>query len=874
MSDAPSLTPMMAQYQAFQKQHPDCIVLFRMGDFYEVFFENAKRVADCLKIQLTERNKNRDNAAAMCGIPWHQLYAYVPLLLEAGHKVAIAEQMETPEEAALRTGGKDKVLLRREVVRVLTPGTDIEETLLSPQTPHFLCALAFDQDHVSVAWCDVSTRDAFVQTLPTAQLSNLLYFLDPKEILIRDQDLRDRLDPFFRDARKTSLSPQPASLFFLPRAQRAWQALYKTQDLSVFAPFQDAEIIAFGVILQYLGTTGCGVALNPPQQIRRDDALRYDMATARNLELFYTQNAGKSGSLLSVLDHCQTAAGHRLLREHLMRPLVQTDGITARWDAVDYGVSHPDFTRQVSETMTPLADVRRLLTRLTAGAGQPRDLIALMQTLAGCEHIKAFAAQYPPPPPLLADALANLPSHSPLGQTLSDALNPDPTKTLRDGGMIRTGYHGKLDALRTFAAQGERHLRDLEARYQALYPKAGLRYKTNNLLGAFLECAPKNADGLPRDLFIHRQSLANAIRYTTTEMQEVEARLSRSTAEALALEKDLFAALTAQVLTEAPRLIAMADAVALLDVLLTHARNALNEQWCRPVVVPEPSLLITAGRHPVIEARQRQQRFVPNDTQLKPGSAMVILTGPNMAGKSTYLRQNALMVIMAQMGSFVPAQAMTFGLCDRVFCRVGAADDLASGKSTFMVEMTETATILHQATPSSLVIMDEMGRGTATFDGLSLAWSTLEYLHDGRRPRTLFATHYHELSELSQTHRGLRCMQMDVATMGEDIQFLHSLSSGAAAHSYGLHVAQLAGVPKAVIARARVILNNLERLREQAQTQPTFLAPEPAPSSPEKVHPVLAALSQTDPDTLTPLQALGLISQWRGMIEGMFTPKR
>ncbi len=874
MSDAPTLTPMMAQYQAFQDQYPDAIVLFRMGDFYEVFFENAKRVAECLKIQLTERNKNRDNAAAMCGIPWHQLYAYVPMLLEAGHKVAIAEQMETPEEAALRTGGKDKVLLRREVVRVLTPGTVIEETLLSPQTPYFLCALAFDKERVSVAWCDVSTRDAFVQTLPTDQLANLLYVLDPKEILIRDQDLQDRLDPFFRAARKTSLSPQPASLFFLPRAQRAWEALYKTQDLSVFAPFQDAEIIAFGVILQYLGTTGCGVSLNPPVQVRLEDTLRYDMATARNLELFYTQTGGKAGSLLSVVDHCQTSAGHRLLRDHLMRPLVQEGAIMARWDAVDYGVFHPDFTRQVSEKMTSLADVRRILTRLTAGAGQPRDLIALMQTLAGCEHIKAFAAGYPAPPPLLAEALARLPSHSTLGQTLSDALNPDPTRTLRDGGVIRTGYHGQLDALRTFAADGERHLRDLEARYQALYPKAGLRYKTNNLLGAFLECAPKNAEGLPKDLFIHRQSLANAVRYTTTEMQEVEARLSRSTSEALALEKDLFAALTAQVLTEAPRLIAMADAVALLDVLLTHARNALNEQWCRPVVVPEPSLLITAGRHPVIEARQRHQRFVPNDTQLKPGSAMVILTGPNMAGKSTYLRQNALMVIMAQMGSFVPAHAMTFGLCDRVFCRVGAADDLASGKSTFMVEMTETATILHQATPSSLVIMDEMGRGTATFDGLSLAWSTLEYLHDGRRPRTLFATHYHELSELPQTHRGLRCMQMDVATMGEDIQFLHSLSSGAAAHSYGLHVAQLAGVPKAVIARARVILNNLERLREQAQTQPTFLPPEPPPQTVDAPHPVLSALAQINPDAVTPLEALHLISQWRGMIEGMFTPKR
>lgn len=859
---------MMAQYQAFQDQHPDCIVLFRMGDFYEVFFENAKVVADCLKIQLTERNKNRDNAAAMCGIPWHQLYAYVPLLLEAGHKVAIAEQMETPEEAALRSGGKDKILLRREVIRVLTPGTVIEETLLSPIAPHFLCALAFHQDCVSVAWCDVSTRDAFVQTVPAGQLSNLLYFLDPKEILIHEQDMRDRLDPLFKTARKTSLSPQPASLFFLPRAQRAWQALYKTQDLSVFAPFQDTEIIAFGVMLQYLGTTGCGVALNPPQQIRLEDTLRYDMATARNLELFHAQHGGKVGSLLSVLDHCQTAGGHRLLREHMMRPSLKTPEILARWDAVDYGRHHPDFTRQVVEKMAGLADVRRLLTRLTAGAGQPRDLIALMQTLAGCAHIKAFAAHYPAPPPLLAEALAPLPSYSALGQTLEEALNPDPTKTLRDGGVIRTGYHGQLDALRAFAAQGEGHLRDIEARYQTLYPKVGLRYKTNNLLGAFLECAPKHAEGLPKDLFIHRQSLANAVRYTTVEMQEIESRLSRSTAEALALEKDLFSTLTAQVLAEAPALMAMADGVALLDVLLTHARNAITHQWCRPVVVPEPSLLITAGRHPVIEARQRHQRFVPNDTHLRPSSGMVILTGPNMAGKSTYLRQNALMVIMAQMGSFVPAQAMTFGLCDRVFCRVGAADDLASGKSTFMVEMTETATILHQATPSSLVIMDEMGRGTATFDGLSLAWSTLEYLHDGRRPRTLFATHYHELSELPQTHRGLRCMQMDVATMGEEIQFLHSLSPGAAAHSYGLHVAQLAGVPKAVIARARVILNTLERLREQAQSQPTFLPPEPpAPElPPAPLHPVLAALSAIDPDTLTPLQALGLISGWRGMV--------
>jgi DNA mismatch repair protein MutS len=858
---------MMAQYAAFQDQHPDCIVLFRMGDFYEVFFDNAKIVADCLKIQLTERNKNKDNAAAMCGIPWHQLYAYVPMLLEAGHKVAIAEQMETPEEAALRTGGKDKVLLRREVIRVLTPGTVIEESLLSPHTPHFLCALAFEKDSVAVAWCDVSTNDAFLQTVSVAQLPNLLYFLDPKELLVKDQDLRDRLDPSLRAARKTTISPQPASLFFPQRAQRAWETLYKTKDFSVFAPFSEAEVIAFGVLLQYLGTTGCGVALKPPQQVRLDDTLRYDMATAKNLELFAAQNGGRGGSLLSILDTCQTGAGRRLLRDHLMRPLMQAKDIESRWDAVTYGVTHPDFTRQISEKMTGLADVRRILTRLAAGAGQPRDLIALMQTLSGYEHIKAFAASYPDHPPLLVEILAHLPSYSALGQTLALALNPDPTKTLREGGVIRTGYHGQLDALRAFSDEGERHLLDLENRYQALYPKAGLRYKSNNLLGVFLECAAKNAEGLPKDLFIHRQSLANAIRYTTVEMQEIEARLSRSTAEALALEKDLFSTLITQVLQDAPSLSSMADSAALLDVMLTHARNALAHRWCRPTLTPEPTLIITAGRHPVVESLQRQSAFVPNDTQLKPGSNMIILTGPNMAGKSTYLRQNALMMILAQMGSFVPARAMTFGLCDRVFCRVGAADDLASGKSTFMVEMTETATILHQATPSSLVIMDEMGRGTATFDGLSLAWSTLEYLHDGRRPRTLFATHYHELAELPETRRSLRCMQMDVATVGEDIQFLHSLSPGAAAHSYGLHVARLAGVPSAVIARASVLLKNLESLRHQAQMQPTFLAltPEPEPE-PELLHPVLSALSAVDPDTLTPLQALGLISQWRSLL--------
>ena len=594
------------------------------------------------------------------------------------------------------------------------------------------------------------------------------------------------------------------------------------------------------------------------------------MSTARNLEIFSTTTGEKRGSLFELLNNCQTAMGSRLLRDHLTRPLMQITEIERRLNAVQFGVSNHDFTKYLTAKLSNICDIKRIIARLSTGGGQPRDLIALASTLMIAENIKSYCQTYVHlMPELLLGVFHEFPDHNALAQTLQHALNPDPLLNLRDGGVIRSGFHGQLDALRDFTNQGKNHINELELRYQKLYPKIAFRYKYNNLIGSFFECSSKNAPQVPTDLFIHRQSLTDAVRYTTLELQELDSRLSRNKEEVIALERELFDKLVTQALKSVATLNAIADAIAWLDIILNHARNAIDYNWTCPQLCDDYSLIIKGGRHPIIENSHKQQshsQFTPNDTNLVNNQQMIILTGPNMAGKSTYLRQNAIVVLMAQMGSFVPATAAQIGIVDRIFCRVGASDDLASGKSTFMVEMTETATILHQATSSSLVIMDEMGRGTATFDGLSLAWATLEYLHDTKRPRTLFATHYHELAQLPQQYPAIKCMKMDVITDNQTIVFLHSISNGAAEHSYGLYVAKLAGLPSAVTNRALVILKQMESLQNYANQQPSLLPTNTKIAeqiTPE--NPIISEINSINPNDLTPMQALSLINKWKSI---------
>ena len=879
------VTPMMTQYLAIKRQHPDVLLFYRMGDFYEMFFEDAVAAARALSITLTKRGKHLGRDIPMCGVPVHSHENYLARLISQGFKVAVCEQTEDP--AAARKRG-NKSVVARDVIRVITPGTLTEDTLLEARRHNYLAALGEAQGGLGLAWLDVSTGAFHMQPLAGKDVGAALARLDPGEVVVSDR-LSERPEFFetFRDW-KDRLTPLPTSRFDSRNGQRRLEGLFEVKTLESFGAFGRAELAAGGALIDYVALTQKGrlPRIGRPRRIAAGAVMEIDAATRRNLELAETLAGERRGSLLGVIDRTVSGAGARLLAVRLSAPLTDCAAINGRLDEVQYFIDDEARRHAVRALLARCPDIERALSRLTLGRGGPRDLAAVREGLAlSAEVREALAGDGPPPPDGIAVAATGLGHHGDIVERLGRALGPELPLYARDGGFIAPGYTPQLDELRTLRDESRRLIAGLQSRYATETDIQNLKIRHNNVLGYFVEVAAKQAPRMPTGAdapFVHRQTMANAVRYTTVELGELEGRIARAAEGAVALELELFEDLVGEVAGRAEGIAEAAAALAALDVAAALAELARERRHCRPVVDDSLEFAVEGGRHAVVEAALEERgdgSFVANGCALGGGAEgcrVWLLTGPNMAGKSTFLRQNALIAVLAQMGAYVPAEAARIGVVDRLFSRVGAADDLARGRSTFMVEMVETAIILHQAGPQSLVILDEIGRGTATFDGLSIAWAVVEHLHEVGRCRTLFATHYHELTALAAKLAGLACYTMRVKEWQGDVVFLHEVVPGAAERSYGIHVGRLAGLPDAVIGRAEEVLASLEEgnqssaLTRLADDLPLFSAAagEGREVAAAGLSPLEEELAAIDADELTPRQALELVYRLRSLLGG------
>src|SRR5713226_2090784 len=874
----PAASPVMVQYHEIKEANPGCLLFFRMGDFYELFFDDAVAAAQALDIALTKRGRHEGADIPMCGVPVHTAETYLARLIRAGFKVAMCDQIEDPAEAR-RRGGKGPV--RRAVIRVVTAGTLTEEGLLDARRHNYLAGLAEAGGEIGLAWLDLSTGGFALAPTSEPALAGDLARLMPGEILLPERMLtRPALFELFAEW-KPALTPLPNARFESDAARRRLENFYGVGALDGFGNFGRAELAEAGALVDYVGLTQQGRAphLEPPRRVAPGTVMQIDAATRRNLELVSTLAGERRGSLLATIDRTVTAAGARLLTEDLAAPLTAVAAINARLDAVQFFVDRPEMRAALRDRLRHCPDIERALTRLSLGRGGPRDLAALRDGLGETARIRAIllAPGLVPLPELLARAERGLGEHGPLVDRLQRALAAELPLFARDGGFIAPGYAAELDQLRELRDASRRTIAALQARYAEATGVASLRIRHNNVIGYYIEVSAANVERLGGQLgadFIHRQTMAGALRYTTVELSELASKIASAADRALALELRLFDDLAGDIIAGRERVAAAAAALATLDLAASHAECAAETGWTRPEIERGTAFETRDGRHPTVEAALAgKDSFIANDCVLGEDRIWLV-TGPNMAGKSTFLRQNALILILAQIGSFVPARAARIGIVDRLFSRVGAADDLARGRSTFMVEMVETAAILNQAGPRSFVILDEIGRGTATYDGLSIAWASLEQLHEVNRCRTLFATHYHELTALAAKLPALACQTMRVKEWQGDVVFLHEVAPGTADRSYGIHVAKLAGLPADVTARAEEVLEILENGEESgalarlADDLPLFRAARrPAPEPAPRPAPLEDLLREARPDELTPRDALELLYRLKGMVE-------
>ena len=1008
--DSPT-TPMLAQYFRVKETHPDCLLFFRMGDFFELFFEDAEIAAPILQIQLTHRGTHKDKPVVMCGVPARAADGYLAKLIRQGHRVALCDQVESAEDAK-RRGGKQ--IVRREVVRLVTPGTLLEDSLLEAERNNYLFALARVRGTWGVAWADISTGAFFTRSFAAgagelAKLSALLVRLEPAEILLTrallpqevsgetfqpassadnregegkagetGEDKESRIKESTKkegedkesttkesttkesrikesatkeseakentteeSATEKSLSKESTTtertevglekaiekksaatnkLLHLPESLvREWKqqftyleeaqvspkagvhsltAHFKVRDLSAFGTFTEAEMAAAGALLDYAAATtykagadhsrqATRAILRPPCPESEGDSLQMDSATRRNLELVRSERGGKRGSLLAYLDRTTTASGTRLLSGWLAAPLTDLEAISARQDMVAWFMARSELVVKLCEALKQVPDLERSVARLAGRRGGPRDLAAVAVGLAQAHKISALLADSGDLPQLGEDSLASLAVLDDLAATLARAVIDVPPLAVRDGDFVRRGYDPRLDDLRGLRDDGARRIAALQEQYIRASGVSSLRIRHNRILGHYIEVSTaqaekflafvKNADKLlpprgesqPADVFRHRQTMANAVRYGSLALGQLESDLTQAAFRVASLQEEIFVRLAEQVVAEAETLSRLAVALAETDCFIGLSICAVQENWTRPLVDGSRIFVAEAARHPVVEAARTAERetFIANDCRLEDTKRLWLLTGPNMAGKSTFLRQNALLVVLAQMGSFVPAGRFHLGRVRRLFSRVGAADDLARGRSTFMAEMLETAMILNLAGAEDFIILDELGRGTATHDGLSLAWATVEHLHQHNRTRTLFATHYHELTRLADDLPHCFAATMVVREWRGDIVFLHQVRPGAAEGSYGLHVARLAGVPEPVLQRAASLLADFE-----AGKLPKVSLKSAPPAAVVPLHPVVAAVADLRPDTLSPREALEALYALQGLARAESTP--
>ena len=864
-------TPVMAQFLAAKASQPDAIVFFRMGDFYELFFKDAEIASKALGITLTRRGKHQGQDIPMAGVPVHALDGYLARLIRQGFKAAICEQLEAPSEARKRGS---KAVVHRDIVRVVTPGTLTEDSLLDARGANRLAAVSVRKGRAAVAVVELSAGSVDAVACSLEDLGATLASFRPSEVLVPDRLFSDQATKAALDGSGGVVQALPQALAEPVGARARVERLYGVASLDGFGAFEEAEVSALGLIAAYLETTQAGKipALSPPRRSGDSGFLAIDPATRLSLEIDRTQRGEREGSLLACIDRTVTSGGARALAERIARPLCDPAAINHGLDAVEWLLERRDLRRDLRDGLRASSDVARAVSRLVLGRGGPRDLAAVRTGLAISEGIAGlFQPAREPlagPPARIVACLDRLTLSPDLGRLLVDlaqGLVAEPPHLARDGGFVAPGYRPELEEARRLRDDSRRVVADLEARAVA---EAGVPFKVrhNAVLGYFLETSARAAEPLLRPTgespFIHRQTLANQVRFTTVELSELDAKISQAGYRALAIEGETFETWRTTVQLLARPLQAVAEALAELDAHAALAEWAEEVGGVRPVINDSLCFDVTAGRHPVVEAAVRSQGdpYTPNDGRLDGSGAaasrLSIVTGPNMAGKSTFLRQNALMVVLAQAGAFVPAAAMRLGVVDRLFSRVGAGDDLARGRSTFMTEMVETAAILTQATDRSFVVLDEIGRGTATYDGLAIAWAVAEALHDQNRTRTLFATHYHELAGLETRLAHVSNLSMAAREWNGDLVFLHEARSGAADRSYGVQVAKLAGVPASVVGRARQVLERLEGEKAAAVSLddlPLFAVAEPPPPRPSAVEDALQAIQ---PDELSPREAL------------------
>lgn len=882
LPDTTGATPVMAQYLEIKAANADSLLFFRMGDFYELFFDDAAVAAQVLGIALTKRGKHQGQDIPMAGVPVHAADDYLQRLIAAGNKVAVCEQIEDPSEAKKRGS---KAVVKRDVVRLVTPGTLTEDTLLPARASNWLVALAPDADGQSVglAWLDLSTGTFRLGEMAVNRVESELARLAPAETLYPDtvdpegpiQEALGRLGG--------ALSPQPGAVFHGGQASEKVARAFGVTSTDSFGELSRCELRAASALIGYVERTQkqAFASLQPPQRERSGGTMAIDEATRASLDLVRARSGENATTLLSAVDVCVTSAGTRRLADQISAPLTDLQTIAERHDAVGWFAEDPASRRDIRAALTGAPDISRALSRVMLGRAGPRDLVAMGAALDQAGMVESLLGD--DLPNLIVQArtyLAARPVN--LVKRLVDELSESPPLLARDGGFVAQGIDDDLDAARSLRDDARKVITGLQSTYSAQTQAKSLKIKHNGVLGYFIEVPALQAGPLQEqaDTFFHRQTMANAMRFSTKELAELEAKIASAGARAVALEMARFEALCEAVKDARHAIQNVADALSALDVSAGLAETAVRENHVRPQMRDDLSFQIEAGRHPVVEKvmkREGKEHFVANDCTLNDG-AVHLVTGPNMGGKSTFLRQNALIAILAQSGAYVPATSATIGIVDALFSRVGAADDLARGRSTFMVEMVETAAILHQASSRSLVILDEIGRGTATYDGLSIAWACVEHLHAHNTCRALFATHYHELTVLSERLERVDNRTLKVKEWEGDVIFLHEVVPGAADRSYGIQVAKLAGLPASVVARARSVLDHLETRQDSGEKAsgddglfeglPLFSAAKPVAASaaptPEQIddaaHAKLSALFDGhDPDQMTPRQALDFV---------------
>jgi DNA mismatch repair protein MutS len=864
-------TTVMQQFLDIKFSNIECLLLFRMGDFYELFYEDAITASRTLGIALTKRGKTGADEIAMCGVPHHALENYLNKLLKEGFKVAICDQMETPEQAKKRAGYK--AVVNRSVVRIITPGTIIEESLLTAGEPNYLVSIAIDKQRASIASVDLSTSEFLVISLPEAEIINEIARLRPKEILLSDKYRISDLASLIGMQLNMRISFQVDSFYAPRKCENNILDFYKIASLDSIGQLAGSQISAVGSIIEYISLTQKEKLpkLPKPKILNYQKFMSIDASTRRNLEINNTQSGGIKGSLFACIDNTVSKGGSRLLYQYLSAPLIDIDLINQRLDITTFFYNNISLIESIKKALKQTGDLERCITRLHMGRSTPKDLLSIKYTIEIAEQIRAefVAKKGIDLPEKIEKIIEPLLGQNELYELISASIREEASNSISDGKIIKPEYHPKIVELYELIENGQDAIDKLRNQYRMDTGIDTLKINNNNVLGLFIDITSRHADKVLDTKFIHRQTTANSVRYTTKELQELESKMVNAKLLVVNLEQEIYYKICSQVIDHQEKLLSLANTLSILDVYCAFAMLAEENDYCRPQLSNDMQFEIIEGRHPVVEAalKKSNESFVYNDCTLSSDERVWLITGPNMAGKSTYLRQNAVIAILAHIGSYVPAKSAHIGVVDKIFTRIGAGDDLNKGQSTFMLEMLETSAILAQSSHQSLIILDEVGRGTSTYDGVSIAWSVLEHIHDKIRARCLFATHYHELTSMENILPALANYTIDIQDTDGVILFLHKIIKGAADRSYGVHVAELAGLPKSVIKRASELLKKFEKdagksnkqiMQTESHNMSLFAMNASNPIN-EKHSKLFEQIVEIDPDKLTPLEALDVL---------------